>query len=159
MLDIALWQFQLLRVIPLIVLFAYAGYKDFKTGEVSNKVWLYAPIGLVLTILEMVFFTPSLAVFTFTVMIVMALFCFGLFFFSHGLIGGADSKALVTLCLCMPLSPSLCVYVGVYPLIAFALAAFVLVFKKIFINKEFNLWQIKSRFLPYLFLGMLIALI
>ena len=155
----SLWQFELIRILPLLILFGYAAYSDHKTGEVSNKVWLYTPIGFALTLLEVYLYTPSLAVFAFSVMGVIAALSLGLFFFSKGLIGGADSKALLCLSLCLPLSPSFCVYIGIYPLVAFALAAFTVTAKSILINKSFNLVKVKVRFLPYLFVGMLLALV
>ena len=71
-----LWQFQLIRIIPLLAVFAYAAFRDYKFGEVSNKVWLYAPIGLALTLLELYLFTPSLYVITFSIMAVLIAFSF-----------------------------------------------------------------------------------
>ena len=153
-----LWQFQLIRIIPLLAVFAYAAFRDYKFGEVSNKVWLYAPIGLALTLLELYLFTPALSTFTLSVMVVMVAFSFGLFFFANGLCGGADSKALITLSLSLPLSPIFSVYLGIYPLIAFVLAALLVALKFIATKGKGGI-KVKVRFLPYLFIGMLIALV
>lgn len=156
--SLDLWLFQIIKVIPLLLLFAYAAYSDYKTGEVSNKVWLWTPGGFALTLIELYMYTPTLAVFTFVSMGVLVAISLGLFFFSKGLVGAADSKALVMLSLCLPFSPVFCLYAGLFPLLAFVLAAF-LVALKFFASRGRGGLRGKVRFLPYLFIGLLLALI
>ena len=57
--------FQIARLLPLFVLLGYASVLDLKYGVVPNRVWLYAPVGFVLVLLEWVIFTPSMAAFGF----------------------------------------------------------------------------------------------
>lgn len=153
-----LWLFQIIKIIPLLAVFGYAAYRDYRFGEVSNKVWLYTPIGLVLTLLELYLFTPTLAVFVLVPMVGVALFGFLLFFFSKGYFLGADSKAVVCLALCCPITPLFSGYVSVYPIVAFTLAA--ILSGLLFIARRGRGgFKAKVRFLPYLFVGMLLALI
>lgn len=164
-----LWQFQLIRLVPLLAVFAYAAYRDYKTGEVPNKIWFYAPLGAALTLLEVYVFTPSLIwILILPIMAVLSVFSLGLFFIcdhiqqlrkSEAVIfGGADSKALIVLALSMPLSPVFCFYVGLFPLVAFVLGAFLCGIHLLIKQKSLGL-NSNVRFLPYLFLGILLALI
>lgn len=82
----------------------YASWSDYKTREVSNRVWLiYAPIALILSLAELLMFEPSQLPFyglSFGVTAVVAL----LLFYTGGF-GGADSKALMCIALALPFAP------------------------------------------------------
>ena len=81
----------------------YASWSDYKTREVSNRVWVvYAPIALALSLAELLLYDSSR----------LTLFglCFGvtsaiaiLLFYTGGF-GGADSKALMCIALALPFS-------------------------------------------------------
>jgi preflagellin peptidase FlaK len=81
----------------------YASWSDYKTREVSNRVWaFYAPIALFLSLAELLLYEPSKLPlfglsFGLTVVIAFALFYSGGF-------GGADSKALMCIGLALPFS-------------------------------------------------------
>jgi preflagellin peptidase FlaK len=81
----------------------YASWSDYKTREVSNRVWaFYAPIALFLSLAELLLYEPSkLPLFglSFGLTAVIAF----LLFFSGGF-GGADSKALMCIALALPFS-------------------------------------------------------
>ncbi|MGB9714669.1 MAG: A24 family peptidase C-terminal domain-containing protein [Candidatus Bathyarchaeales archaeon] len=85
----------------------YASWSDFKTREVSNKVWvLLAPPAFTLTAIEL-FLYGSLQ------QLLLYGLCFGLtatfatvLFYSGGF-GGADSKALMCLALALPFYPEI----------------------------------------------------
>ncbi|UCE29329.1 MAG: prepilin peptidase [Candidatus Bathyarchaeota archaeon] len=84
----------------------YASWSDFKSREVSNKVWaVLAPIALVLTTLQLLmsfdpqFLQTYILSFTITSIISIALFYAGAF-------GGADAKALICLSLALPSHPN-----------------------------------------------------
>jgi preflagellin peptidase FlaK len=81
----------------------YASWSDYKTREVSNRVWaFYAPIALFLSLTELLLYEPSkLPLFglSFGLTAVIAF----LLFFSGGF-GGADSKALMCIALALPFS-------------------------------------------------------
>lgn len=153
-----LWLFQIFRIIPLLIVFGYAAYRDYRFGEVSNKVWLYAPVGLALTLLEVYLYTPTLALFVLVPMAGVSLFGFLLFFFSKGYFLGADSKALICLALSCPLTPLFSGYVSVYPIVAFTFAA-LLAGAKFILRRGQGGLRAKVRFLPYFFMGMLLALV
>ncbi len=85
-------------------LLTYASWSDYKTREVSNRVWaVYAPIAIVLSLAEFLLYDPSkLALFG-----ISAGFTVGLAFllFYSGAFGGADSKALMCIAFAMPFAP------------------------------------------------------
>lgn len=138
---------QTIRFIPLLILFAYAAYMDHKQGWVSNKVWLYTPIGFTLLLIEL-YFTPHVALYSLAVAGFCVAFGFGLFYL--GGLGGADCKALMMLGLCYPLTPNMLAL----PLFALVLGA-LLVGAKFIIQKGKGGLKGKVRFLPYLFAGLI----
>jgi preflagellin peptidase FlaK len=82
----------------------YASWSDYKTREVSNKVWLlFGPLSLALTTTELLLYGVS--------DLLPYAVCFGLtagfaviLFYSGGF-GGADAKALMCLALALPFYP------------------------------------------------------
>jgi preflagellin peptidase FlaK len=79
----------------------YASWSDYKTREVSNRVWtIYAPVALVLSLSELILYAPARLPFyglSFGVTAVIAI----LLFYTGGF-GGADSKALMCIALALP---------------------------------------------------------
>jgi len=91
--------------LSLVVLF-YASWSDYKTREVSNRVWtIYAPIALLLSITEILLYEQDillkLALYGLSFG-VTAIFAIALFY--SGGFGGADSKALMCIALALPFS-------------------------------------------------------
>ncbi len=86
------------------VLLTYASWSDYKTREVSNRVWaIYAPIAVVLSLAEFLLYDPSkLVLFGVSVGFTVGL-AFLLFY--SGAFGGADSKALMCIALALPFAP------------------------------------------------------
>jgi archaeal preflagellin peptidase FlaK len=82
----------------------YASWRDYKSREVSNRVWaIYAPIALVLALSELVLFEPSqLPFYGLSVGVTVGL---ALLLFYAGGFGGADSKALMCIALALPFAP------------------------------------------------------
>src|SRR4030066_2233184 len=82
----------------------YASWSDYKTREVSNRVWaIYAPIALSLSLAGLLLFEPSQLPFyglSFGVTAGLAL----ILFYAGGF-GGADSKALMCIALALPFAP------------------------------------------------------
>lgn len=95
----------LLSIILTLTVLSYASWHDYRSREVSNKVWaFYAPLGLTLTLLQ-IFLTNNLTLLpvlgiTFAVFagITIPLFYLGFF-------GGADVKAFLCIALAMPFPP------------------------------------------------------
>ena len=95
------------RVLLSLFFLVLCSWYDFKTREVTNKMWLiYGPAGLTLLLLQ--FLTNQtfsevpiqwLASIGLTTIIALALFYTGFF-------GGADSKALICLSLALPVYPT-----------------------------------------------------
>ena len=87
-----------------VAFLVYSSWSDFRTREVSNRVWaIYAPIALALSLSDFLLFDPSkLLLFGisagFTVGIAFLLFYSGAF-------GGADSKALMCIAFSLPFAP------------------------------------------------------
>jgi preflagellin peptidase FlaK len=91
-------------IVATLIFFSLGSYKDLKTREVSDKVWLiYGPIGLALTLGRLILNPPTLVV-TIASIGLGTLFSFALFYF--GLFGGADAKAIICLSATVPLFPS-----------------------------------------------------
>jgi preflagellin peptidase FlaK len=84
----------------------YASWSDYKTREVSNRVWtVYAPIALVLTLTEILLYNPAKLPFFGLSFGLTAIFALILFY--SGGFGGADSKALMCIALALPFSTEL----------------------------------------------------
>jgi preflagellin peptidase FlaK len=94
------------RVILTLIFLLYSSWSDYKTREVSNRVWaIYAPIALVLSLVEFLVFEPSkLPLFGLSAGITIG---FALLLFYSGGFGGADSKAFMCIALALPFFPSI----------------------------------------------------
>lgn len=94
------------RVIITLIVLIYSSWSDYKTREVSNRVWaIYAPIALILSLSELIIYDSSkLTLFAFSVGLTIG-FAF-LLFYSGGF-GGADSKAFMCIAMALPFFPSL----------------------------------------------------
>ena len=81
----------------------YASWSDYKTREVSNRVWaIYAPIALILSLTELLLYDSSkLPLFGLSFGVTAA---FAIILFYSGGFGGADSKALMCIALALPFS-------------------------------------------------------
>jgi preflagellin peptidase FlaK len=94
-----------LRILLNLTFLCYASWQDYRSREVSNKVWLfYAPLGLTLTLLHIFLVNdPSLLLVLGISLLVFAGITIPLFYL--GLFGGADVKAFLCIALAMPLAP------------------------------------------------------
>ena len=91
------------RVALSLTVLVYASWSDFKTREVSNRVWtIYAPIALCLSLIEILLYEPAKLSFFGLGFGLTATFAL-LLFYSGGF-GGADSKALMCIALALPFS-------------------------------------------------------
>ncbi len=93
------------RICVTLIVLVYASWSDYKTREVSNRVWVvYAPVALALSLAEFLLYEPSsLPMFAVTFGLTSA---FALLLFYTGAFGGADSKALMCIALALPFFPS-----------------------------------------------------
>jgi preflagellin peptidase FlaK len=95
------------RILLCIIFLFYASWSDWKTREVSNKVWIVlGPLALALTAFQFLFFSsqPILLfqsyIFSFAVTSALAVTVF-----YAGGFGGADAKALMCIALALPVYP------------------------------------------------------
>jgi preflagellin peptidase FlaK len=84
----------------------YASWSDYKTREVSNRVWaIYAPTALLLSLSQILLYEQDplskLALFALSFGVTAA---FAIILFYSGGFGGADSKALMCIALALPFS-------------------------------------------------------
>ena len=86
-----------------LVFLLYASWSDYKTREVTNRIWaIYAPTALFLSLVELLLYEPSkLPLFGLSFGVTAALAI--ILFYSSGF-GGADSKALMCIALALPFS-------------------------------------------------------
>lgn len=98
-------MFTTARVTLSIVFLAYASWSDYKTREVTNRVWVaYAPIAFALTLTELaVYARDKLPYYGLVFALTSA---FALLLFYSGGFGGADSKALMCIALSLPFYPA-----------------------------------------------------
>jgi preflagellin peptidase FlaK len=94
------------KVILSLAFLIYASWSDYKTREVTNRVWvIYAPIALMLTLAEILLneqgLLAKLPLFGLSFGVTAA---FALILFYSGGFGGADSKALMCIALALPFS-------------------------------------------------------
>jgi preflagellin peptidase FlaK len=91
------------KVVLSLVFLLYASWSDYKTREVSNRVWaFYAPLALSLSLGELLLYEPSkLPLFGLSFGVTAA---FAIILFYSGGFGGADSKALMCIALALPFS-------------------------------------------------------
>jgi preflagellin peptidase FlaK len=86
-----------------LIFLLYASWSDYKTREVSNRVWaIYAPIALALSLTELLLYDSAKLPFFALSFGLTALFALILFY--TGGFGGADSKALMCIGLALPFS-------------------------------------------------------
>lgn len=87
-----------------------ASISDFKTREVSDKVWLiYGPLALLLFIARILFSASPLETAPILLVSALATIVVAFLLFQFGAMGGADSKALMCLGLALPVPP------GIFP--------------------------------------------
>lgn len=142
----------IIRLIPILVILAYAGYMDHKTGEVTNKAWLYTPIGLTIVLTEYAILSPNLIIPALEYAAIITVVSLALFKFRNGKDwGGADAKALIMLALTYPIAPAYLAWLPLFPLLIFTVASAIAIIPMI-IKKQ-------VRFLPYVFIGTLILAI
>jgi preflagellin peptidase FlaK len=91
------------RIMLSLGFLVYSSWSDYRTREVSNRVWIfYAPIALVLVLAELLLYDPARLPFfglSFGITAIIAI----LLFYTGGF-GGADSKALMCIALALPFS-------------------------------------------------------
>ena len=83
----------------------FASWSDYKTREVTNRVWIvYAPIAIALSITELIFYKSALlSIFGLSIGITVVIAF--ILFYSAGF-GGADSKALMCIAFALPFAPT-----------------------------------------------------
>jgi len=87
-----------------VLFFLYSSWSDYKSREVSDKVWIIlGPLSLALTLTDILLYDPSSLV---SYAICFALTStFAIILFYAGGFGGADAKALMCLALALPFVP------------------------------------------------------
>jgi preflagellin peptidase FlaK len=97
--------FEAAKVTLSLAFLVYASWSDYKTREVSNRVWvLFAPSALLLSVAELLLYEPTKLPFLGLSFGITAVIAFVLFY--SGGFGGADSKALMCIALALPFSPA-----------------------------------------------------
>jgi preflagellin peptidase FlaK len=92
------------KIMLSLIFLAYASWSDYKTREVSNRVWLfYAPPAFALTFTEL--FLSDLSTLPFYGLCFGLTAAFAIILFYAGGFGGADAKALMCLALALPFYP------------------------------------------------------
>ena len=136
-----------IRILPLAAIFFYAAIQDYKTGEVTNKIWLYTLIGAPIALAEYTLLAPNMLPLVAASAAACTIIALALFRMRNGW-GGADAKALITLALCYPLGPAYLAWLPLYPMLIFGVSSAIAVIAMILRKKQ------QIRFLPYVFIGL-----
>lgn len=138
------------RILVSLIFLVYAAWADFKTREVSNKVWaIFAPLAFLLTALQYILFPQDL-LYSYALPFVVTL-ALSLVLFYAGGFGGADAKALICLSLALPNYPVdlLQSPIGyppiIFPLSVFINAVFLASFSVIYVLLRNFLWKHKNK--------------
>lgn len=95
------------RILVLLSFLIYASWSDYKTREVSNKVWvILGPTALMLTALQFLLFSiqPFQLIISYILsFLITSGLAFAVFYF--GGFGGADAKAFMCIALALPVYP------------------------------------------------------
>ncbi|WNZ28635.1 MAG: prepilin peptidase [Candidatus Bathyarchaeota archaeon] len=96
------------RIILCLTFLIYASWSDYKTREVSNKVWvIFGPLALLLTGLQILLFSSQpFQMVTFYVLSFAITSGLAIAIFYVGGFGGADAKALMCIALALPVYPT-----------------------------------------------------
>ena len=87
-----------------IIFLAYGSWSDIKTREVSNLLWqIFLPIGIALTFFRILLNTDLMIISLLSITIIVVISTVG---FYGGMMGGADTKALICIGIAMPIYPS-----------------------------------------------------
>lgn len=104
----AMWWIDLLRVLVSLSFLSASSWQDYKSREVSNRMWvLFAPTGFALTLLKCYLeYTAEKTSFIFLWVFSIAITAgISLTLFYMGFFGGADAKALMCLSIAIPTYP------------------------------------------------------
>jgi len=92
------------KILLSLAFLAYASLSDYKTREVSNRVWVFfAPVAFALTFTEL--FLSDFSILPFYGLCFGLTTAFAIILFYAGGFGGADAKALMCLALALPFHP------------------------------------------------------
>jgi preflagellin peptidase FlaK len=136
-----------LQVFVSLVFLFYASWSDLKTREVSNVVWvLFAPVGVALTLTQMLFFrsNPNEQLFWFGISVgVTSVLAVALFY--AGAYGGADAKALICLSLTLPVYPMNFINLAsdspIFPLSVFSNAVIIAALSVVYVLLRNVVWR------------------
>jgi len=94
-----------LRKILCLIMLTISSYEDIKTREVDDKIWIFfIPIGIIITLFEFFLkFIDFSYLILYFISILIAIIVSIIIYYSK-LVGGADSKALITLSFLDPIN-------------------------------------------------------
>jgi preflagellin peptidase FlaK len=138
------------RVVLCLSSLIYASWSDWKSREVSNKVWaILAPSAFALTTIQFLFFAPKL-LYTYALsFIITSALSVALFY--AGAFGGADAKALICLSLALPsyptylLQPPQNIISPIFPIIVFTNAVLLAALTVVYAVLRNLAWKSRSK--------------
>lgn len=141
-----------LRVLISLIFLSYASWADFKTREVSNKVWaIFGPLALLLTIFQYVLSPQDQDLLIYYILPITVTVALSLVFFYAGGFGGADAKALICISLAFPYHsaylsqlPQEFVFIP-FPLSVFIYSAFLASFSVVYVLLRSLFWKHRNK--------------
>jgi len=98
-------MFSYLRKILCLIMLTISSYEDFKTREVDDKIWLiFSPLGIIITLFEffLKFIDFSYLILYFISIVITTIISIIIYYLKF--VGGADSKALISISLLDPIN-------------------------------------------------------
>jgi len=98
-------MFSYLRKILCLIMLLISSYEDFKTREVDDRIWLiFSPLGIIITLFEffLKFIDFSYLILYFISILITTIISIIIYYSKF--VGGADSKALITLSFLDPIN-------------------------------------------------------
>jgi preflagellin peptidase FlaK len=141
-----------LRVLVSLIFLAYASWADFKTREVSNKVWaIFGPLAFLLTIFQYVLSPQDQDLLFYYILPITVTVALSLVLFYAGGFGGADAKALICISLAFPSYPIYLLQSPIgsisplFPLSVFINSVFLASFSVVYVLLRSFLWKHRSK--------------
>ncbi|MEM2667960.1 MAG: prepilin peptidase, partial [Candidatus Methanomethylicaceae archaeon] len=97
--------FNYLRQSLSLIMLLISSYEDLKTREINDKIWIiFSPIGILITFIEFFFKFIDFSYLIFYILSIIIATIISIIIYYSKFVGGADSKALITLSFLDPIN-------------------------------------------------------
>ncbi|MEM3509470.1 MAG: prepilin peptidase [Nitrososphaerota archaeon] len=98
-------MFLYLRQALSLIMLLICSYEDIKTREINDKIWIiFSPIGIIITLIEFFLKFIDFSYLIFYILSIIIAIIISIIIYYSKFVGGADSKALITLSFLDPIN-------------------------------------------------------